>query len=315
MNFPAPRSVKELAALIGARQIIGNEANHAKGINELNRAETGDVVFVDHPKYYKKSVESPAAIIIINAETDFPAGKTLLITENPFDAYCRIVEKFQPAIADSERINTTDIGEGSFISPSAFIGSNVRIGKNCHIGPNVSVMPHAIIGDRVVIQAGTVISSDAFYYNGKKDRELWYKKMPSCGRTIIEDDAEVGANCTIDRGVTHDTVIGRGSKLDNLIHIGHDTTLGANCLIAAQVVIAGMVKIGNGVTIWGQVAINKTLNIGDNVTILGKSGVGDDLAPGKVYFGAPAEEARTKQREIFWIKRIPEIWEKLNAKK
>jgi UDP-3-O-[3-hydroxymyristoyl] glucosamine N-acyltransferase len=154
-----------------------------------------------------------------------------------------------------------------------------------------------------------VIGSDAFYYNTKKDRDVWYKKMESCGRVIVEDDVEIGASCTIDRGVSHDTVVGRGTKMDNMIHIGHDSVTGKNCLFAAQVGIAGAVEIGNGVILWGQAGVSKTLTIGDNAVVLAQSGVPASLEGGKVYFGSPAEDATYKKREIVWIKRIPELWD------
>jgi UDP-3-O-[3-hydroxymyristoyl] glucosamine N-acyltransferase len=128
---------------------------------------------------------------------------------------------------------------------------------------------------------------------------------------IIENDVEIGAGCTIDRGVTHDTIIGRGTKLDNMVHIGHDTVIGKNCLIAAQVGIAGGVEIGNGVTLWGQVGVSKTLTIGDNVTVLAQSGVPGSLAGNNTYFGTPAENASIKRRELVWVKRIPELWKKV----
>jgi UDP-3-O-[3-hydroxymyristoyl] glucosamine N-acyltransferase len=165
----------------------------------------------------------------------------------------------------------------------------------------------------VIIQAGTVIGSDAFYYNTKKDREVWYKKMESCGRVVIEDDVEIGAGCTIDRGVSHDTRIGRGTKMDNLIHIGHDTVTGRNCLFAGQAGIAGAVEIGNGVILWGQVGVSKTLTIGDNAIVFAQSGVRASLEGGKAYFGSPAEDASLKKREFVWIKRIPELWKKVMA--
>ena len=187
----------------------------------------------------------------------------------------------------------------------------MSIGKNCIFHPNVTVLDYCSIGDNVVIQSGTVIGSDAFYYNTKKDREVWYKRMESCGRVIIEDDVEIGAGCTIDRGVSHDTVIGRGTKFDNMIHIGHDSVIGKNCLFAAQVGVAGAVVIGNGVTLWGQVGVNKTLTIADNVVVYAQSGVGGTLEKGKVYFGSPAEDASLKKRELVWIKRIPEMWKRL----
>ncbi len=314
MKFPSQVSIKEIAEMIGAK-IVGNEKGVATGINELHKVEPGDLVFVDHPKYYSKCINSDADFIIINKETEVPTGKALLITDQPFEAYCRIVAHFRPFTGADKMVNTGSIGEGTFIFPGAFIGNNVRIGTNCIIHPNVTVMDHCVIGNNVVIQSGTVIGSDAFYYNTKKDRELWYKKMPSCGTVIIEDDVEIGACCTIDRGVTHDTRIGQGSKLDNMIHIGHDTVLGKNCLMAAQSGIAGMVTLGTGVTVWGQVGISKTLSIGDNAVLLAKSGVGGDLEGNKIYFGVPVEEAGIKKRELVWIKRIPELWEKVMGKK
>jgi UDP-3-O-[3-hydroxymyristoyl] glucosamine N-acyltransferase len=203
------------------------------------------------------------------------------------------------------------VGENTVLFPSVFVGHHVRIGSNCIIHPHVTILDHCIIGNNVVIQAGTVIGSNAFYYNTKKDREVWYKKMPDCGRVIVEDFAEIGANCTVDRGVSHDTVIGAGTKIDNLVHIGHDTVLGKNCLIAAQVGIAGAVHIQNGVTLWGQVGVSKTLTIGENAVILAQSGVGGDLKGSSVYFGSPVQDARTKQKELVWVKRIPELWNKV----
>ncbi len=314
MQFPSPVSLTWIAGLINAK-LIGNTTDFATGINEIHKVEKGDLVFVDHPKYYDKCLHSAASFIIINKETEVPEGKALLIVDNPFDAYCKIVNHFRPFKKTSGLISDTAVvGEGSYIYPGAFIGHQVLIGKNTVIHPNVSIMDNCIIGDNVVIQAGTVIGSDAFYYNGKKDREVWYKKMPSCGRVIIEDDVEIGANCTIDRGVTHDTIIGKGSKLDNLIHVGHDTTIGKNCLMAANVVIAGVVNIEDGVTLWGQVIVNKTLTIGANAVLLARTAVGGSLEGNKTYWGTPAQEAGVTKRELVWIKRIPELWDKVMGK-
>ena len=314
MKFPSPVNIETIAAMIGA-QLIGDNKGDALGINELNKTEAGDIAFVDHPKYYSKSLNSNATFIIINKETEVPAGKSLLLTDEPFEAYCKIVQYYRPFAKAAGMINSDMIGEGTYIFPGAFIGNHVKIGSNCIIHPNVTIMDHCTIGNNVVIQSGTVIGSDAFYYNTKKDRELWYKKMPSCGTVIIEDDVEIGAGCMIDRGVTHDTRIGKGSKLDNMMHIGHDTVLGENCLMAAQSGIAGMTTLGKGVTVWGQVGFNKTITIGDNAVILGQSGVVGNLEGNKTYFGLPAEEANIKRRELVWVKRIPQIWEKVMGKK
>ena len=314
MQFPSPVSLQWIAEFIHAK-LTGNSNEPATGINEIHKVEKGDLVFVDHPKYYDKCLNSAASFIIINKETDVPEGKALLIVENPFEAYCKIVNHFRPFEPSNKMISDSAvIGEGSFIYPGAFIGNHVRIGNNTIIHPNTSIMDHSIIGDNVVIQAGTVIGSDAFYYNTKKDRELWYKKMPSCGRVIIEDDVEIGAGCTIDRGVSHDSIIGKGTKIDNMVHIGHDTVTGKNCLLAGQVGIAGVVTLEDGVTLWGQVGVSKTLTIGANAVIYAQSGVRNDTVGGKVYFGSPIEEAKEKMKEFVWIKRIPQLWEKVMGK-
>ena len=312
MKLPAPISVQWLSTFIES-EIIGNNQLEITGVNEIHQVEMGDIVFVDHPKYYQTCLNSAASCIIINnKEVTVPTGKTLLFCADPFEAYSKIVQHFKPLQLSDQAISKDAlIGEGTIIMPRVFIGANIRIGKNCVIYPNVTLLPDTIIGDEVIIQAGTVIGSDAFYYNTKKNRPAWYKKMPSCGRVIIEDKVEIGANCTIDKGVSGDTIIGMGTKMDNMVHIGHDTQIEANCLFAAQVGVAGGVKIKSGVTLWGQVGVGKTLTIGENATLLGRAGVVGSLEGNKVYMGFPAEEASIKRRELVWIKRIPELWKKM----
>ena len=311
MHFPSPVSVEWLAEFLNAR-LIGDKSGQATGINEIHKVEEGDLVFVDHPKYYDTCIRSAASFIIINKAVEVPPGKTLLVVDQPFEAYLKIVRHFRPFEPAAKMISdTATIGEGCYLYPNVFIGHHTVIGSNCVLYPNVTILDHCVIGDNVVIQAGTVIGSDAFYYNSKKDRSVWYKRMESCGRVVIEDDVEIGAGCTIDRGVTHDTVIGRGTKMDNMIHIGHDTVTGKNCLFAAQVGIAGGVEIGNGVVLWGQVGVSKTLTIGDNAVVYAQSGVPASLEGGKVYFGTPAEDAIAKMKELVWVKRIPELWKKM----
>lgn len=314
MKFPSPVSLFWLSEFLGA-SLKGDEKAFAAGINEIHKVEKGDLVFVDHPKYYDKCLQSAASFIIINQLVECPPGKALLIVDEPFEAYLKIVNHFRPFEAAVQLLSPdAQIGKTSFIYPGAFIGHHVQIGERCVIHPNVSILDHCVIGNDVIIQAGTVIGSDAFYYNTKKNREVWYKKMLSCGRVVVGDDVEIGAGCMIDRGVTSDTIIGKGCRLDNMIHIGHDTILGKNCLLAAQVAIAGAVEIGDGVVLWGQVGVNKTLTIGDGVTVLAQSGVGADLEAGKIYFGSPCDEASIKKRELVWIKRIPELWRKVMEK-
>ncbi|HEY0433893.1 MAG TPA: LpxD N-terminal domain-containing protein, partial [Chitinophagaceae bacterium] len=167
MRFDKPQAVREIAEYIHAN-IIGNENGVATGINEIHRVEQGDIVFVDHPKYYSTCVNSAATVIIIDQETSFPEGKTLLVTSEPFEAYLSLVDHFRPFQPSSKLISdTASVGEGTVVMPGCYIGHHVKIGANCIIGPHVSILDYSVIGDNVIIQAGTVIGSDAFYYNRK----------------------------------------------------------------------------------------------------------------------------------------------------
>lgn len=315
MKFDKPVPVATIARLIGA-DVLGNSNGNATGINELHKVEEGDLAFVDHPKYYDSCIHSKATFIIINKKTDFPEGKALLIVEEPFEAYLAIIHHYRPFAPSLKMISdTTLVGEGTVIMPGSYLGNHVTIGKNCIIHPHVTILDHCIIGNNVIIQAGTVIGSDAFYYNKKVNRDVHYKKMTSCGRVIINDWVEIGANCTIDRGVSADTQIGAGTKLDNLVHIGHDTVVGKNCLFAGQVGIAGASTIEDNVILWGQVGVSKTLTIGKDAVVYAQSGVKDSIPGGKVYFGSPVEDAKEKMKEFVWIKRIPQLWEKVMGKK
>ncbi len=311
MQFTAPVTATTLASLTNAK-IIGNQNIFAKGINEINNVQDGDIVFVDHPKYYEKCLQSKASFIIINAEINCPANKVLLVVDNPFAAYTLIAKHYRPfakqekAISDSAIIDSTSI-----IYPNVSIGNNVVIGKNCIIYPNVTIYDYTTIGDNVIIQANSVIGSNAFYYNTKKSNDLWFTQMYSCGNVQLHNNVEIGAGCTIDKGVSASTIIGEGTKLDNLCHIGHDVVVGKNCLFAANVIIGGCAVLENGVTIWGGSIVNKTLTIGENAVILGRTGVVSSIAGNKTYWGTPAQDARVVQKELIWIKRIPEIWAKI----
>src|SRR5689334_1558857 len=252
MRFEKVVPVSWIAEFIGAK-LIGNTEGNATGINEIHKVEEGDIVFVDHPKYYDTCIHSAATFIIINKETTYPRGKALLIVGDPFEAYLKLVNHFRPFEPSMKMISlTSNIDNTTVVMPNAYIGNHVTIGSNCVIHPNVTILDHCVIGNNVIIQAGTVIGSDAFYYNKKTNREVHYKKMNSCGRVVIEDFVEVGSGCTIDRGVSGDTIIGAGTKMDNLVHIGHDTIIGKNCLFAAQVGIAGATIIEDDVILWGQ---------------------------------------------------------------
>lgn len=310
MKLPLSHKLKDIAAIINC-EFEGNPDHIVTGLNEIHMVEAGDIVFVDHPKYYDKALQSAATTILINKKVECPVGKTLLISEDPFRDYNKLVRHFYPINYSSKPIaDSTKIGEGSIIMPGAFLGNNVSIGKNCVIHPNVVIYDDCHIGNNVIIHANTVIGADAFYY--KKRPEL-FDKMISCGRVIIHDDVEIGALCTIDKGVSGDTIIGKGTKLDNHIQIGHDTHVGEMCLFASQVGVAGVVRIEDGVTLWGQVGIRSDVVIGKGAVVLAQTGVNESLEGGKTYFGYPVGEARSKMREIAALKMLPDALKKMNS--
>ena len=301
MRFPQPYTLKQIATIINAKY-IGDDDFSVLGMNEIHVVQPGDIVFVDHPKYYDKALQSKATIVLINKEVECPEGKALLISDDPFRDFNKLTDFFKPFVkAFSLVAPTAVIGKNTIIQPGAFIGNNVKIGKNCLIHSNVSVYDDCVIGDNVTIHAGTVLGADAFYY---KKRPEGFDKLKSGGRVVIEDTVDLGALCTIDRGVTGDTTIKKGTKIDNQVHIGHDTVVGEKCLIASQTGIAGCVVIEDEVTIWGQVGMTSGITIGKKAVILAQSGVSKSLEGNQTYFGYPAGEAREKYREMSALKQL-----------
>lgn len=299
MNFNRIHTLKEVSQIINC-QYIGDDDFPIKGINEIHVVREGDIVFVDHPKYYDKALNSAATIVLINKMVDCPEGKALLISDDPFRDFNKLTLHFNPFIASKNSIShTAVIGEGTIIQPNVFIGNHVKIGENCVIHPNVTIYDNTVIGNNVTIHANTVLGGDAFYY---KKRVTGFDKLISGGRVVIEDHVDLGASCTIDKGVTGDTTIKEGTKIDNQVHVGHDTIIGKRCLIASQTGIAGCVIIEDEVTIWGQVGTNSGITIGKGAIILGQTGVTKSIAGGKTYFGTPIAESREKLKEMAAIK-------------
>jgi UDP-3-O-[3-hydroxymyristoyl] glucosamine N-acyltransferase len=310
MKFEKEYKAWEIADLI-AKEITGDKDYTITGINEIHNVSHGDITFVDHPKYYEKALNSEASLVIINSlEVENTQNKILIYSESPFDDYNFITKFFRVFVPSHSPISSNAIiGKNTIIQPNVFIGENVEIGQHCIIHANVTIYDNTIIGNNVEIHSGTVIGSDAFYY--KKYADKTYTKMHSCGRVVIEDEVEIGSNCSIDKGVSHDTRIGKGSKLDNQIHIGHDTKIGKHCLFAAHVAVAGCVIIEDHVTLWGKVVVQKDLTIGANAIVLGASGVSKSIEGNKTYFGIPAQDARTKWKELAVLKKLPELFHKL----
>lgn len=311
MKFFQPQTLKQIALILNC-DYVGDENFPVLGMNEIHVVKSGDIVFVDHPKYYDKALKSDATIILINKIVKCPQGKALLISDNPFDDFNKLTKYFKPFVSSSVSINPdTIIGLDTIIQPNVFIGPNVKIGNNCVIHPNVTIISDTNIGNNVEIGSGTIIGGDAFYYKKKKNG---YDKLISGGGVTIGDNVHIGSSCTIDRGVTSKTTINFGTKLDNQIQIGHDTIIGKNCLIASQTGIAGCCVIEDDVTIWGQVGTNSGITIGSNSTILGQTGVTKSVVGNKTYFGTPIEESRLKLKELAILRKLPQIVEKLKEK-
>lgn len=312
MKFPVPYTLKQIAEILQCN-FIGDAQFSVLGMNEIHVVNAGDIVFVDHPKYYEKALNSAATIILINKEVECPKGKALLISDDPFRDFNKLTDffkPFQPAVKTIS--NSAIIGANTIIQPNTFIGHNVVIGENCIIHSNVSIYDDAVIGNYVTIHSGTVLGANAFYY---KKRSEGFDRLKSCGRVVIEDHVDIGANCSIDRGVTGDTTIKEGSKLDNQIQIGHDTVIGKKCLIASQVGIAGCVVVEDEVTFWGQVGCTSGVTIGVKAVIQAQSGISKSLQGNKTYWGSPAKEVRAQLKEMASIKQLPEILEYFKSKK
>ncbi|NWJ49928.1 MAG: UDP-3-O-(3-hydroxymyristoyl)glucosamine N-acyltransferase [Bacteroidetes bacterium] len=308
MQLTPAQSLDQVAELIEA-EYFGDPNFQISGLNEIHMVQAGDLTFVDHPKYYSKALHSNATTIIINKKVECPEGKALIFHDDPFAAYVSLVKKFRPFIPATAMVSeSAEIGLGTIIQPGAFIGNHVKIGTNCLIHPNVTIYDHMVIGNNVIIQSGTIIGADAYYFQRKP---AGYRKFESCGRVILEDNVEIGANCCIDKGVSGDTIIGFGTKTDNHIQVGHDTYIGKHCLIGAHSAIAGVTRIEDDCILWGRVSINKDIVIGKGAVILATSGVDKTLEGGKVYFGTPAVEARRAWRELACVRQLPEIIEKL----
>jgi len=308
MELKKPTTLKEVAEFLGC-SFEGNPDHKITGVNEIHRVKPGDIVFVDHPKYYEKAVKSAATTILIDKKVDFPEGKGLLVSKHPFDDFNKLTKHHVPRKNLNNNIGENCIvPDSAIIYPNVVIGNDVKIGENVILYPGVVIMDRTIIEDNVVIGANSVVGHSAFYY---KKKASGYDRMHTCGYVLIKKDAELGSLCTIDAGVTDVTIIGEGTKIDNQVHVGHDTIIGKNCLLAANVGLAGCVELKDNVTLWGQVGVASDIVIGENAIVGAQSGVSKNLAPNKTYFGTPAKDIRLMYREMAAIRKLPEILENL----
>jgi UDP-3-O-[3-hydroxymyristoyl] glucosamine N-acyltransferase len=308
MRLEIPQTLEEIATFLGCR-FIGDPNHLVSGINEIHMVIPGDLVFVDHPKYYEKALKSAATTVLIDQEVDCPVGKGLLISATPFDDFNRLTRHFRPTVAMYKSIGDhCSIHESAHIAPNVTIGNHVKIGANVVLHPGVVIHDHCIIDEESIIGPNTVIGYNAFYY---KKKSSGYDRMHTCGSVHIHPRVEIGASCTIDAGVTGVTTVGEGTKIDNQVHVGHDTVIGKHCLFAAHVGIAGCVRIRDHVTLWGQVGLASDITVGEGVVLFAQSGASKDLDPGKTYFGSPCGEAKEKFRELAAMRQLPQMIRKM----
>jgi UDP-3-O-[3-hydroxymyristoyl] glucosamine N-acyltransferase len=311
MKLHTALTVAEVAEIIGAK-IIGDPQVSITHLNEIHKVCRGSIIFVDNEKYFSQAIYSSASAIILNKVVECPPNKALLIVDNPFEAYNNLSLRYMPFVPMRATISdSATIGAGTIIEPGAVIGNHVNIGENCLIRANTVICDHTQIGNNVEIYPNSVIGSNAFYYHQKSDKS--YESWHSIGRVVIENDVRIGACCSVDRGVSGDTIIGEGTKIDDQVHIGHGVVVGKHCIIAAQTGIAGKTIIQDYVTIYGQVGISKGLVIGEGAVILAQTGVSKSIpGGGKRYMGSPAADAMQTFKEMAALRRLPELIKKID---
>jgi UDP-3-O-[3-hydroxymyristoyl] glucosamine N-acyltransferase len=333
--------LKDIADLLHGR-VVGDADIEIFHVAKIEEAGNGDITFLANPKYEKYLSTTKASAVVVSADLDEKKlngrGRQIAFVEvdDPYVSFLQLLKALEPAedfsfagvhptavVAASAKLGANvaigahvvvgervRVGENSKISHGSVVGDDVVLGSDVRIYPNVTLREKCRIGDRVIIHPGAVIGSDGFGFAPDKDGV--YKKIPQVGTVVIEDDVEIGANCTIDRATMGETLIKRGVKLDNLVHVAHNVVIGEGTMIAAQAGIAGSTKVGRRVLMGGQVGIIGHVEIADNVAIIAQSGVSKSLTkPGATYFGAPAKEQRVAFRIEAALRHLPELLEEV----
>jgi UDP-3-O-[3-hydroxymyristoyl] glucosamine N-acyltransferase len=326
-NMPESRSttVAELADALGL-EYEGDGSVKITGCASLERAKPGDLVFLTQKKYRPQLENSQASAALLPPGEDYKRAPVIRSSQ-PYQDFIRAVHLFyqpyrppsgihpQAQVASTAKLGkNVSVGAFSIIGDNVYVGdktilfsqvwlsSGVRLGNNCVIHSHVSIRENCLLGDRVTVHDGAVLGSDGFGY--VKDKKGRHQKVPQTGRVIIKDDVEIGANSTIDRAALDETVIGKGTKIDNLVQIAHNVKIGENCVIMSQVGIAGSSQLGNNVIVSGQVGIADHLNIGDNVILAAKTGVTNDIPAGSIVAGYPHLDIRTWRKSWASIPRL-----------
>jgi UDP-3-O-[3-hydroxymyristoyl] glucosamine N-acyltransferase len=330
MVYKGAMQLKKVAELIHAR-LIGNGDVEIEGVSSIESASAGDLIFVEGNENLPRALKSPASAVLVGDFGATDTSKPLLVSTQPRLAFARAARHLGPtsdhryaihpsaAVHPSARLakevqvdervvigEGVEIGSGTSIGAGSVIGANVVVGNDCELHPNVTIYPGTRLGNRVVIQAGAVLGSDGFGY--VRDKETGrYEKFPQIGRLEIEDDVEVGANSTIDRGALDVTRIGRGTKIDNLVHVGHNVQIGEDVVVAAQTGLSGSAVVQKNVVIGGQVGIADHVRIEEGAILGAQSGIpSNKIIRGKgiVFWGTPARPIREYLKELAVLARL-----------
>jgi UDP-3-O-[3-hydroxymyristoyl] glucosamine N-acyltransferase len=322
----------DIAAKLGGK-VQGDRTMPLTGFQAADRARAGDLTFAENRTFFERAEQSAASAIIVD-KTFTSERKVLIRVPSARLAFAKVVPLFYPEPGPPTGIHPSAIiSEKAEVHPEACVGAHVIIsdgvkigartllhgnnyvdencviGEDCAIFHNVTLYPRTQIGNRVRIHAGTILGSDGFGYVQENGKHL---KVPQIGNVVVDDDVEIGANVTIDRGALGPTHIGAGTKIDNLVQIAHNVSTGKNCLVVAQAGVAGSTKLGNLVTIAGQVGLAGHLRIGDNVTILGGSGVMRNIDDGGKWWGTPAQPDKKMKRQLLALQKLPDLLRRYN---
>jgi UDP-3-O-[3-hydroxymyristoyl] glucosamine N-acyltransferase len=329
MPFTAAQIARQLQG-----EVAGDSSIVLNGFAPADRAQPGDLTFAENADFFARAEQSAASAIIVDGSFT-SQGKVLIRVPNARIAFAKTLALFFPepvlpagihpaaVIAPSAHVDATAhvgpacvVGERTHIGPRSVLQGGNHVGADCRLGadvnlfPNVTVYPRTAIGNRVRIHAGTVIGSDGFGY--VQDAGI-HRKVPQIGNVIIGDDVEIGANVTIDRGALGPTVIGKGTKIDNLVQIAHNVVLGDHCIVIAQVGIAGSSKLGNYVVLAGQSGIAGHLTIGNQVTVGAQAGVMNNIPDGGKWLGSPAQPDKQTKRQMIAIQHLPDLLRRVSA--
>lgn len=318
----------ELAVSLNG-SVIGDSALRLTGFAPADSTKPGDLTFAENESYFARADQSAAAAVLVADDFTSKHGKTLIKVGNARIAFAQVLPFFYPEpvfapgihpsaiVAPSAQVDPSahigpgcivgervQIGPRTVLQAQIYVGEDCLLGEECRLFPQITLYPRTQLGKRVRIHSGAVIGADGFGYVFDKGE---HRKVPQVGQVIVHDDVEIGANVTIDRAALGSTVIGRGTKIDNLVQIAHNVTLGEHCILVAQVGIAGSTKLGDHVTLAGQVGLAGHLRLGDHVTVAAQSGVMHSIPEGQKWMGAPAQPDRIMKRQLLAMERLPEL--------